>query len=110
MVPYFTQHILPCLFSAKLDKDFPKFEILIDEDADNVSVEASTGSEGPPIIRIPLGTVAKVLPADAKQPQRVFFECFGKKNIVARQYVVQHQLGPGQPSTGFLHLFGTLDT
>uniref|UniRef100_A0A8R1Y7V9 SANT domain-containing protein n=1 Tax=Onchocerca volvulus TaxID=6282 RepID=A0A8R1Y7V9_ONCVO len=93
---------------SKLDEDFPKFEILIDENANGVTVEANSNSEGLPIVKIPLGTIPKVLPVDEKHPQRVFFDCFAKQNIAARQYVIQHQMGPGEPSTGYLHLFGIL--
>ncbi|VDP19617.1 unnamed protein product, partial [Onchocerca flexuosa] len=92
---------------SKLDEDFPKFEILIDENADGVTVEANSSSKGLPIVKIPLGTIPKVLPVDEKHPQRVFFDCFAKQNIAARQYVIQHQMGPGEPTTGYLHLFGS---
>ncbi|EJW87505.1 hypothetical protein WUBG_01582 [Wuchereria bancrofti] len=92
---------------CKLGEDFPKFEILIDENADGVTIETSANSEGLPIVRIPLGTIPRVLPVDEKHPQRVFFDCCGKQNMAARQYVIQHQMGPGEPTTGYLHLFGS---
>uniref|UniRef100_A0A1I8EHF0 SANT domain-containing protein n=1 Tax=Wuchereria bancrofti TaxID=6293 RepID=A0A1I8EHF0_WUCBA len=92
---------------SKLGEDFPKFEILIDENADGVTIETSANSEGLPIVRIPLGTIPRVLPVDEKHPQRVFFDCCGKQNMAARQYVIQHQMGPGEPTTGYLHLFGS---
>ncbi|OZC12729.1 Myb-like DNA-binding domain protein [Onchocerca flexuosa] len=89
---------------SKLDEDFPKFEILIDENADGVTVEANSSSKGLPIVKIPLGTIPKVLPVDEKHPQRVFFDCFAKQNIAARQYVIQHQMGPGEPTTVQFHV------
>ncbi|VIO96517.1 Uncharacterized protein BM_BM14750 [Brugia malayi] len=92
---------------CKLGEDFPKFGILIDENADGVTIETGASSEGPPIVRIPLGTIPRVLPVDEKHPQRVFFDCCGKQNMAARQYVIQHQMGPGEPTTGYLHLFGS---
>ncbi|EFO21972.2 hypothetical protein LOAG_06514 [Loa loa] len=92
---------------SKLGEDFPKFEILIDENVDGVTVEASASSEGLPVVRIPLGTIPKVLPADEKHPQRVFFDCSAKGNMAARQYVIQHQMAPREPTTGYLHLFGS---
>uniref|UniRef100_A0A915PK01 Myb-like domain-containing protein n=1 Tax=Setaria digitata TaxID=48799 RepID=A0A915PK01_9BILA len=92
---------------SKLDKDFPKFEILIDENADGVTVETSGSSGVTPVVRIPLGTIPKILPLDEKHPQRVFFECSAKQNIATRQYIIQHQMGPGEPTTGYLHLFGS---
>ncbi|VDN18388.1 unnamed protein product [Gongylonema pulchrum] len=94
----------------KLDKNFPKFSILVDEKADSITVESDANSQGLPIVRIPLGTTAKVLAADAQQPQRVFFECSARKGVTGQQYVMQHQMGPGQPSTGFLHLFENIRT
>ncbi|CAG9532981.1 unnamed protein product [Cercopithifilaria johnstoni] len=91
----------------KLGEDFPKFEILIDENVDGVTVETSSSSEGVPVVRIPLGTVPKVLPVDEKHPQRVFFDCSAKQNATSRHYIIQHQMGPGEPTTGYLHLFGS---
>ncbi|MCP9260020.1 AP-1 complex subunit gamma-1 [Dirofilaria immitis] len=84
---------------SKLSKDFPKFEILIDENTDVVTIEANSNSEGLPVVRIPLGIIPKVLPADKNHPQRVFFDCSAKQNIAARQYVIQDQMGPGEPTT-----------
>ncbi|VDK85536.1 unnamed protein product [Litomosoides sigmodontis] len=92
---------------SKLGKDFPKFEILIDENADGVTVEEKASSEGLPIVRIPLGAIPKVLPVDEKHPERVFFDCPAKRNNTARHYVLQHQMSPGEPTTGYLHLFGS---
>lgn len=81
---------------------------MVDENVDGVTVETNASSEGLPIVRIPLGTVPKVLPVDEKHPQRVFFDCSAAKhNIRARHYIIQHQMGPGEPTTGYLHLFGS---
>lgn len=70
-------------------------------------VEAKGSSKGQPLVRIPLGTIPKVLRADEKHPQRVFFDCSAKRNMAARHYILQHQMGPGKPTTGYLHLFGS---
>ncbi|VDN03891.1 unnamed protein product [Thelazia callipaeda] len=88
---------------SKLNKDFPKFKIVIDENAKDVTVEGNPDLKNLPVVRMPLGTITRVLPADEIHPQRVLFECNARK-ATARQYIIQHQLGPRMPTTGFLHL------
>uniref|UniRef100_A0A0R3S1H1 SANT domain-containing protein n=1 Tax=Elaeophora elaphi TaxID=1147741 RepID=A0A0R3S1H1_9BILA len=92
---------------SKLGEDFPKFEISIDENASGVTIKTTANSESPPVVSIPLGIVPQVLPVDEKHPQRVFFDCSAKQNTAARHYVIQHQMGPGEPTTGCLHLFAS---
>ncbi|MFH4973525.1 hypothetical protein AB6A40_000234 [Gnathostoma spinigerum] len=89
-----------------LDDDFPDFEIIEEPGRKDVAIEKGDG--GPPVVRIPKGVTAVVCHADDEQPQRVKFVVPGENGASPTEYLIQHQLGPSQPTTGFLHLFASL--
>uniref|UniRef100_A0A0N5AB19 Myb_DNA-bind_7 domain-containing protein n=1 Tax=Syphacia muris TaxID=451379 RepID=A0A0N5AB19_9BILA len=91
---------------AGLSANFPSFILEYVNDADAVTIHLN--EEQIPVVKVPLDTEVRVLPEDDKQPERVFFECFGGSGRDVKRYIIKHQSGPGESSSGFLHLFGAV--
>lgn len=81
--------------------------MILDDNARSVSIESQ--KDALPLVRVPVGTTIRVAPETFRFPERVIFDCPRFPGITLRKFVVQHQIVPGQPSSGFLHLFGSHD-
>lgn len=92
-------------FLDGLSAGFPRFKLVYDDQVMVVSI--SLDDERVPVVKAPVGTIARVLPEDDKQPERVLFQCPEAPGVSIKRYIIKHQSGPGQASSGFLHLFGT---
>uniref|UniRef100_A0A915B7A9 Myb-like domain-containing protein n=1 Tax=Parascaris univalens TaxID=6257 RepID=A0A915B7A9_PARUN len=88
----------------ELGEDFPRFKIVEDPNATGVSLEQK--DNGVPIVHMPLRTTYRAFPKDDSQPERILFDCPAVDERPAVQFLIQHRMGPNDPPSGFLHLFG----
>lgn len=89
-----------------LSSGFPNFKLVYDDCATAATI--TLDDEDVPVVKVPKGTVARVLQQDDTQPERVLFECPENSSFPARRYIIKYQAGPGEQSSGFLHLFGAI--
>ncbi|VDM36766.1 unnamed protein product [Toxocara canis] len=84
--------------------EFPRFKLVEEQSATVVSLERR--DDGMPVVRVPVKTVVCAYPRDDTQPERILFDCPATESHPHAQFLLQQRIGPLDPPSGFLHLFG----